>query len=89
MPNKNYRAGRRKEYGIIEGLRKSDENWDICQRTSGSHSPFDIIAIDIKGKRIKLIQVKKGLLSDNEETKIYEENKELNNKFDVEFELIN
>jgi predicted RNA binding protein YcfA (HicA-like mRNA interferase family) len=42
MPNKRYISGRNMEYRIINKLKKN--NW-LTIRTSGSHSPFDIIAI--------------------------------------------
>lgn len=87
MPNKRYLKGRRKEYGITERLKK--EGWDIAQRSKGSHSPVDVIAIDIKNKKIKLIQSKAGILSSGKITKIYEDNKELNGKFDVSFDIEN
>ena len=43
MPNKNYIKGRRKEYLIRDKLIK--EGFDIVQRTAGSHSFIDVIAI--------------------------------------------
>jgi len=87
MPNKNYRSGRRKEYGVIDKLRK--EGWLIVQRSSGSHSPIDVFAINKETKEIKFIQVKYGLLSSSERFKIYEEMKWLNDKFDVSFDIEN
>jgi len=82
MPNKNYEKGRRKEYKICEKYKK--EGYDIVQRTAGSHSPFDIIAINKTLKIIKLIQSK----PDNyNEKKIIEENLWLNNAFRVEFQV--
>ena len=61
MPNKNYEKGRRKEYKVCENLKK--EGFPIVQRTAGSHSPFDIIAVDLKNRIIKLVQVKSGKYS--------------------------
>lgn len=54
-----YRKGRRKEYKIINDLRK--EGFDIAQRTAGSHSPIDIIAINTEKRIIMLIQSKRKL----------------------------
>ena len=83
MPNKNYLKGRRKEYKICDEYKK--KGFDIVQRTAGSHSPFDVIAIDIKARVIKLIQSK----PDNYKTdKIVEEHIQLNNVFRVEFEVL-
>ena len=50
MPNKNYIKGRRKEYKICKMLR--EDGYDIVQRTAGSHSPVDIIAICKENKKI-------------------------------------
>jgi len=80
MPNKNYVKGRRKEYAICEELRK--KGFDIVQRTAGSHCPFDVIAIDIKCRAIKLIQSKPtNYKADN----IINKWKQLNNMFKCEF----
>jgi len=87
MPNKNYRKGRRKEYGVMDKLRK--EGWTIVQRSSGSHSPIDVFAINKEEKIIKFIQVKAEYLSDSEYSKIWEDNKWLNGKFNIEFDIIN
>ena len=85
MPNLNYNRGRAKEYRIVQGLKK--KGWDIVQRSAGSKSPIDVFAINIKEKKILLIQAKSGYLSDSQSTKIYQENKDLKGKFEVEFEL--
>ena len=67
------RKGQRKEYKIVKQFR--DDGFDIVQRTAGSHSPIDVIAIDKRVKRIFLIQCK----SDSEpESKI----KRLKEEFD-------
>lgn len=83
MPNKNYEKGRRKEYKVCEQLKK--EGFDIVQRTAGSHSPIDIIAIDLTCKVIKLIQCKPD---DYKADKLKEEWNQLNNAFRVEFEVV-
>lgn len=83
MPNKNYVKGRRKEYAICNTLRA--EGFDIVQRTAGSHSPVDVIAIRRRDKKIKLVQAK----PDNfKSEKIEEELKWLNDEFIVKFEVI-
>lgn len=88
MPNKNYRSGRRKEYSIITALKK--EGFDIAQRSSGSHSPIDVFAINREKKLIKFIQVKKGYLSPEEYSKILNDLKWISeNEFKIEFEIIN
>lgn len=87
-----YKKGRRKEYAICEQLKK--EGFDIVQRTAGSHSPIDIIAIDTTNKVITLIQCKRTInkemsyIDGKLKRKIEEENKELNNKvFRVYFKV--
>ncbi len=84
-----YKKGRRKEYDIIYRLRK--EGYDIAQRTAGSHSPIDIIAINKELRVIKLIQSKRVLkenmafVDDKQKNNLEEENLWLNNVFRVEF----
>ena len=86
MPNKNYRVGRRKEYSMIDKLRK---DYDIIQRSSGSHSPIDIFAINKKDKKILLIQVKPNNFSEKSKEKIMSDNNWLNDKFEVSFDIAN
>ena len=87
-----YFKGRRKEYKIVEDLKK--EGYDIAQRTAGSNSPIDIIAISKERKEIKLIQSKRKLKEtmvfiDAKQKKILEEeNAGLNGKFEVSFKVI-
>ena len=85
MPNKNYQKGRRKEYKICKELK--DEGFEISQRTAGSHSPFDVIAVNKVTKVIKLIQAKPDNFSQSEENKILQEWGWLTNVFRVEFEI--
>ena len=66
MPNKNYLKGRRKEYKIVN---KFKEKGLIAQRTAGSHSPFDVIAINPKERRIFLVQAKPETMSENQKNK--------------------
>lgn len=84
MPNKKYEKGRRREYTIKYQLEK--EGYEIVQRTAGSHSPFDLIAIDRLTKTIKLVQVKQQ--NYDKEEKLNEKWRDLNNVFRVEFEVM-
>ena len=86
MPNQNYIKGRRKEYAIRTGL--IQQGWDIVQRTAGSHSPIDLIAIDKTNKRIKLIQCKPDSMSEKEKQKIINENEGLDGVYTTTFEVI-
>lgn len=86
MPNKNYLKGRRKEYKICDLYK--NKGFDIVQRTAGSHSPFDIIAVDKKKKMISLIQCKPDNLSAKQTNKIIDENKELNGIYKTSFIVV-
>lgn len=86
MPNKNYVKGRRKEYKICKTYRERYK-FDIVQRTAGSHSPVDIIAIDKIRKRIHFIQAKPDSMSENEKNKINKELDWLNDEFMVSFHV--
>lgn len=86
MPNKNYRKGRRKEYSVCDKLRA--EGFDIVQRTAGSHSPIDIIAIHRENKKIKLVQVKPNNFSDKETKKLLLDNLSLSGAYNVGFAVM-
>jgi len=86
MPNLNYNKGRKKEYKIRSRLLK--EGWDIVQRTAGSHSKVDIIAINKSLRVIKLIQAKPDSLLKTQKNAIELDCSWLNNVFRVEFEVI-
>ena len=83
MPNANYVKGRRKEYKIVHKYK--DEGWDIVQRTAGSHSPIDVIAINRTTRKIKFIQSKPENYHIN---KILEENDWLNGGWTAEFSVV-
>jgi len=83
MPNANYIKGRRKEYAIVKEYRSL--GFDIVQRTAGSHSPIDVIAIHKKNKEIVFIQSKPNSMSIKQQDKIREEHKELNDVFNTSF----
>ena len=86
MPNTQYLKGRNREYKTCEKLRQ--EGFHIVQRTAGSHSPMDIIAIDFHLNRIKLVQVKPKDMPDAQKQRILEDNKSLGGKrYYVEFEV--
>ena len=86
MGNKNYVKGRRKEYKIVNDFK--EKGFEISQRTAGSHSPIDVIAIDKKTKRIKLIQAKPDSMSSSAKDKIEAENEWLNDEFMVGFKVL-
>ena len=86
MPNKNYLKGRRKEYKIANKFK--ERGFDIAQRTAGSHSPFDVIAINTETKQILLIQCKPNSMNSHQQQKIRNENKKLNGVFEVRFSVV-
>ena len=86
MPNPQYVKGRRKEYEVCKQLR--EEGFDIVQRTAGSHSPVDIIAIKRKGRIIRFVQCKSDNLLETQKQAILLHNHWLNNMFEVEFVVI-
>lgn len=81
--NKNYINGRAKEYRICKKLKES--GYSLVQRTAGSHSEVDILAINTKTKEIKLIQSKPRKMPKNQIKKILKRNKKLNGLFLVRF----
>lgn len=83
MPNSNYIKGRKKEYKIVKEFR--DKGYDIVQRTAGSRSPFDVIAIRKEDNRITLIQVKPNNISQGQVDKIYKDNDWLDTVYRCEF----
>lgn len=85
MPNKSYQQGIRKEYRLCKFYK--GRGFDIVQRTAGSHSPFDIIAISKKYHSILLIQSKPDSISEKEEKKLYEESGGLDGLYRVKFRV--
>ena len=84
MPNRKYEKGRRKEYKIVHEERDQGR---IAFRSAGSHSPIDVVSIDILRKTIWLIQSKPDTYSKGQTDKLKEQNKDLNNMFVVVFDV--
>ena len=74
-----YAQGRRKEYKIVNKFKKA--GFDIVQRTAGSHSPIDIIAIKRRTKEIYFIQSKGKSIKEREVNRILRELDYLNGLF--------
>ena len=81
MPNKNYIKGRRKEYNICTQLKK--QGYIIAQRTAGSHSPIDVIAIHKEKMEILFVQSK----PEGYKEKKYDQWLWMNGYFKVRFEI--
>jgi Holliday junction resolvase len=85
MPNKKYIKGRRKEYKIVN---EAKQNGFISFRSAGSHSPIDVVVIDLANKEIKFIQCKPDDMSSNKKFLLEQEMRELNNTFNVSFKVV-
>lgn len=85
MPNKNYLKGRRKEYKVVHNER---DKGCIAFRSAGSHSPIDVVSINLKTQTIRLIQCKPDSMNDHQKQKIRDKNKKLNGEFWVKFSVI-
>lgn len=83
MVNSNYIKGRKKEYKVCKEFK--DKGYEIVQRTAGSRSPFDVIAISKELGKITLIQVKPNDISKKEVDKIYDDNDWLDCIYRCEF----
>ena len=55
--NKNYQKGVRFERALVNTAKKIGK---IAFRSAGSHSPIDVVIIDINAKEIEFIQAKTG-----------------------------
>ena len=81
----NYRRGRRKEYKILKGER--DKGF-VALRSAGSHSPIDIISIDVDERVIRAIQCKPDDISSKAKQALLEANSRLNGSFFMKFEVV-
>lgn len=71
MTNKNYNNGRAKEYRMVKKLRAA--GYDLVQRTAGSHSYIDIIAIRKLDNKILFVQCKPKSMGINKKAKLEKE----------------
>ena len=85
MGNRNYEKGRRKEYKVVHEAKAKGH---IAFRSAGSHSPVDVVDIDIHERFIRLVQCKPDSMSASARQKILDENNLLNGGFQVRFEVI-
>lgn len=85
MSNPSYVKGRRKEYKI---KKKLEEIGYIVTRASGSHSPFDLVAISNHTSLIRFIQAKPDNFSKKAKLRLQKEYEWMNRPFSVTFEVI-
>jgi len=87
----NFQKGGKKEYKIIkrEGydLRKPTKE-RMAIRSAGSHSPVDVVLIDMVERTIRFVQCKPNSMSENKRQALREENNLLNGSFMARFEVI-
>lgn len=84
MTNSNYIKGRRKEYRVMNDERKLG---NLVLRSAGSHSPIDVVSIDVKARVIKFIQCKPDSMSEIEKNKLLSACQSLNDNFKCVFEI--
>ena len=85
MPNRNYVKGRAKEYKTVHELK--DRGY-IAFRSAGSHSPFDVVGIHKRLRKVVFVQCKPDRMSENAKQKLLDEHNDLNGKFEVCFIVI-
>lgn len=85
MSNPNYIKGRKKEYRVMNEERKLG---NLVLRSAGSHSPIDVVSIDVKARVIKLIQCKPDDFSELNKSRLELQARELNNVFRCEFIVV-
>lgn len=78
----NYKRGARKEHKIVQ---QEKIKGCLAFRSAGSHSPIDVVSIDIKHKQITFIQSKPDSMSDKAKLRLESDNKSLNGVFNVSF----
>ena len=84
MPNKQYEKGRRKEYKIVHAEKDKGR---IAFRSAGSHSPIDVVSIDVKNRKIFLIQSKPDSWTEHQIMKLLNENEFFSGRYDARFEV--
>lgn len=83
--NKNYIAGRNKEYKVKRDLEKQGY---IVLRTAGSHGFADLIAVDRMRRKILFIQCKPKNFREKEKLELEELWGFMNDNFRCSFEII-
>ena len=80
----NYKKGRRREQYIKEKYKKLG---CICVRSAGSRSPFDLICVHPRKRRIIFIQCKPRKFSQKSKERLVKKFAWLNDEFMVNFEV--
>lgn len=86
MPNNNYKKGANFERSIVN---KAREDGLIAFRSAGSHSPIDVVIIDIEAGIIDLLQCKAGnSYTEAFKARLKAKHSNLNKLFTVRFDVI-
>ena len=84
MPNANYVKGCRKERAIVNAAR---ETGCIAFRSAGSHSPIDVVIIDVMAKTVCFVQCKPADFSEKKKKELEEAYKSLNSSYHCSFHV--
>ena len=85
MPNKNYVKGVKKERLYVNRAKSMGL---ISFRSAGSHSPIDVVVIDMKTRNIGFIQCKPDSMAQIAKDRILDELKELSGAYTVRFNVL-
>ena len=85
MPNKNYLKGVRKERKLVNEARRRGL---IAFRSAGSHSPIDVVIINLKLGSVRFIQAKPDNFSEHDKQRLLEKYMKLNDYFKCVFQVI-
>ena len=85
MVNLNYNKGRQKEYRI---KKKFEKVGYVCVRAAGSHSAFDLVAINPELKIIQLIQCKPNNFNKRAIERMVKQYEQFNGQFNVTYSVV-
>ena len=81
-----YEKGKKLEYRVVNAAKA---NGCIAFRSAGSHSPIDVVSIDIANREIRFVQCKAGKsYSESQREALRQEWNALNGAFQCRFEVI-
>jgi Holliday junction resolvase len=84
MANKKYQKGVRLERKVVNEARAAG---CIAFRSAGSHSPFDVVILDLEKKKIAFIQCKAGQWDEYKMNKLEDKYAVFDGVFDVIFRV--
>jgi len=81
MPRTNYQKGADKERRIVNRAR---DRGCLALRSAGSHSPIDVVIVDFRDRRIKLVQSKPASMSDKAKEDLHDSLQYLDGFYEVD-----